>query len=80
MQFGSMPGRGITDALFVVQRRQEEYRKKKKKLNMCFVDIEKAFDRVCTKVMKWAMRKKDLTKEIVRAVISLNHRAKQKFK
>ena len=43
MQFGSMPGRGITDALFVVQRRQEEYRKKKK-LSMCFVDIEKAFD------------------------------------
>ena len=32
MQFGFMPGRGTTDALFVVQRMQEEYRDKKKKL------------------------------------------------
>ena len=46
MRFGFMPGRGTTDALFVVQRMQKEYRDKKKKLYMCFVDIEKAFDRV----------------------------------
>ena len=32
MQFGFMPGRGTTDALFVVRRMQEEYRDKKKKL------------------------------------------------
>ena len=32
MQFGFMPGRGTTDTLFVVQRMQEEYRDKKKKL------------------------------------------------
>ena len=44
MQFGFMPGRGTTDALFVVRRMQEEDRNKKKKLYMCFVDIEKAFD------------------------------------
>ena len=43
MKFGFMPGRGTTDALFVVRRMQEEYRDKKK-LCMCFVDIEKAFD------------------------------------
>ena len=34
MQFGFMPGRGKTDALFVVQRMQEKYRDKKKKLYM----------------------------------------------
>ena len=28
MQFGFMPGRGITDALFVTRRMQEEYRNK----------------------------------------------------
>ena len=33
-QFNFMPGRGTTDALFVVQRMQEEYWNKKKKLFM----------------------------------------------
>ena len=40
MQFGFMPERKTTDALFVVQRMQEEYRDKKKKL-YCFVEIER---------------------------------------
>ena len=44
MQFGFMSGRGMTDALFVVRRMQEEYRDKKK-LYMYFVDIENAFDK-----------------------------------
>ena len=51
MQFGFMPGRETTDALFVVRRMQEKYRDKKKKLYMCFVDIEKTFDRDPRKVM-----------------------------
>ena len=46
MQFGFMPGKEMTDALFVVGRVQEEYRERKKKLYMCFVDVGNAFDRV----------------------------------
>ena len=57
IQFCFMPGRGTTDALFVVRRMQEECRDKKKKLYMCFTDIEKAFNRVSRMVMEWAMRK-----------------------
>ena len=45
MQFEFMPGKGTLDAIFIV-RMQEEYQKKDKKLYMCFVDMEKAFDRV----------------------------------
>ena len=78
MQFGVMLGRGTTDELFVVRRMQEKYRDKKKKLYMCFVDIEKAFDRVLKKVMEWAKRKKGLPEVIVRAVMSLYHGAKTK--
>ena len=59
MQFGYIPGKGTVDAIFIV-RRMEEYQKKNKKLYMCFVDMEKAFDRVSRKVMEWAMRKKNL--------------------
>ena len=45
-QFGFMPGKGTVDALFLVRRLQEEHRAKDKKMYMCFVDLEKAFDRV----------------------------------
>ena len=45
-QFGSMPGKGMTDAIFGARRIQEYYIGRKKNLFMCFVDLEKAFDRV----------------------------------
>ena len=59
-QFGFMPGKGIIDALFLVQRLQEQHRAKDKRMYMCFVDLEKAFDRVPRRGMEWAMRKKGL--------------------
>ena len=78
MQFGFMPESGITDALLVVQRSQEDYRDNKKKLYMCFV----AFDGVPRKVMEWAIRKKDLPEVIVhaRAVMSLYPGAKTEIR
>jgi len=66
-----MPGKGTTDSLFVVRRMREDYRDKEKNLYMCFVDLEKAFNRVPRKVMEWAMRKKGLPKAMVKAVMSL---------
>ena len=76
IQFGFMVGRETTDALFVVRRMQEEYKDKKKKFYMCFVNIGKAFDRVPRKVMEWAMSEKSLSEVIVRAVMRLYHRVK----
>jgi len=60
MQFGFMPGKGTTNALFILRRMQEECHDKGKHLYMCYVDLEKAFDRVLRKVVEWAMRKKGL--------------------
>ena len=71
MQFGFMPGKGTTDALFILRRMQEEFRGREKKLYMCFVDLEKTFDRVPRKVMEWALRKKRLPKVLVKVVMSL---------
>ena len=34
-----------TDAVFVLRSMQEEYHAKGKKLCICFVDLEEAFDR-----------------------------------
>ena len=49
-QFGFVPGRGTTDAIFVVRQLQEKYLAANKRLYMAFVDLEKAFDRVARKV------------------------------
>ena len=43
MQFDFMPRGRTKNSLFVERRMQEEYRDQKKKLYVCFVDIEKAF-------------------------------------
>ena len=41
-----IPVKGTVDAVFILRRLQEEYLDKEKKLYMCFVDLEKVFDRV----------------------------------
>ena len=52
MKFGFMPGKGTIDAAFILRRLQEEYLEKEKKLYMCPVDLEKAFDRVPRRVLE----------------------------
>ena len=42
MQFGFTPGKGTTDAVFILQQIQERYLVKKRDLWMAFVDLEKA--------------------------------------
>ena len=63
-----------------MRRMQEEYQKKDKKLYMCFVDMEKALDRVPRKVMEWAMRKKSLSEVMVLEVMSLYEGAKTRVR
>ena len=80
MQFGFMPGKGTTDALFILRRMQEEFRGREKKLYMCFVDLEKVFDRVPRKVMKWALTKKSLPEVLVKAAMSLYEGSRTKVR
>ena len=80
MQFGFMPGKGTIDAVFLLRRLQEEYRARGKKLYMCFVDLEKAFDRVPRRVMEWAMRRKGIPEVLVRAVMCLYEGAKTRVR
>ena len=67
-QFGFVPGRGTTDAIFVVRQLQEKYLAVNKRLFMAFVDLEKAFDHVPRKVIWWALRKLGVEEWIVRLV------------
>ena len=52
MQFDFMHLRGTIDDVFILKRMQEEYHAEGKKLCKCFVDLEKAFDRVPRKVLE----------------------------
>ena len=71
MQFGFMPGKGTTDAIFVTRQMQEKHQEKRKRLYYAFVDLEKAFDRVPREVVRWALRKSGVGEGLVKAVMTL---------
>jgi len=76
MQSGFMKGKGTTDAILTVRPMQENFRVKGKKVYFGFVDMEKAFDRVPTEVIRWAMRKLRVEEWLVLAVMSIYTGAK----
>ena len=47
---------------------------------MCFVNLEKAFDRVPRKVLEWAMRKKRMPEVLACSVMSLYEGAKRRVR
>ena len=55
MQFGFVPGRGTTEAIFIIRQFQEKYLAATKPLYIAFVNLEKVFDRVPRKVLWWAL-------------------------
>ena len=71
MQFGFMPGKGTVDAIFITRRMQECHIDKRKKLFMCFVDLEKAFDRVPRAVIVCALRKRMVPEGLVKCIMAL---------
>ena len=80
MQFGFMPGRGTTDAIFIVRQLQEKYLQSRKNLYFCFVDLEKAFDRVPRRVIEFALRRKGIEEKLVQAVMRLFEGAKTRVR
>ena len=79
-QFGFVPGRGTTDAIFIVRQLQEKYMAVKKNLYFAFVDLEKAFDRVPRKVIWWSMRKLGVDEWVVRLVQGMYANARSRVR
>ena len=80
MQFGFMPGRGTTDAIFILRQLQEKHLAKNKKLSFAFVDLEKVFDRISRKVIWWAMRKLGIEEWIVRFVQAMYNNTRSRVR
>ena len=79
-QFGFIPGRGTTDAIFVIRQLQEKYLAANKRLYMSFIDLEKALDREPRKVIWWALRKLGVDEWIVRLVQGMYSNARSRVR
>ena len=76
MQFGFMPGRGTTDAIFILRQIHEKYLGKHKDLYFAFVDLEKALDREPRKVLWWALRRVGVDERLIRTIHAMYTNAK----
>ena len=65
-----MPGKGTTDAIFIMLQVQERHQARK--LYYAFVDLETEFERVPREVVRWALRKLGVDEWLIRTVISLH--------
>ena len=70
-----MPGKGTTDAIFIMRQVEGKHQAKKKKLYYAFVDLEKEFDRVPREVVRWAWRKLGVDEWLIRTVMALYTKA-----
>ena len=67
-QMSFMPGRGTKDVIFIVRQLPEKFWEVKKDLFFCFVDLEKAYNRVSGQLAFWCLRKKNVPENLVRLV------------
>ena len=65
-QFGFMPGRSTTDAIFILKRTIEQYREGQKDICVTFIDLEKAYDRVPREEIWRTMRERLVPEKYVK--------------
>nr|XP_049618290.1 E3 SUMO-protein ligase PIAS2 isoform X1 [Syngnathus scovelli]XP_049618292.1 E3 SUMO-protein ligase PIAS2 isoform X1 [Syngnathus scovelli]XP_049618293.1 E3 SUMO-protein ligase PIAS2 isoform X1 [Syngnathus scovelli] len=73
-QCGFRPGRGTVDQLYTLGRILKGAWEFAQPVHMCFVDLEKAFDRVPREVLWRVLREYGVPSQLIRAVRSLYHR------
>ena len=56
-QYGFMPGKGTTDAMFALRMLMKKYREGQRELHCVFVDLDKAYYRVPREELWYCMRK-----------------------
>ncbi|KAK3508896.1 hypothetical protein QTP70_013717 [Hemibagrus guttatus] len=75
-QYGFMPRKSTTDAIFALRILMEKYRDGQRELHCVFVDLEKAYDRVPREELWYCMRKSGVAKKYVRVVQDMYERSR----
>ncbi|KAK3569551.1 hypothetical protein QTP86_034820 [Hemibagrus guttatus] len=75
-QYGFMPRKSTTDAIFALRILMEKYRDGQRELHCVFVDLEKAYDRVPREELWYCMRKSRVAEKYVRVVQDIYERSR----
>ncbi|KAK3571709.1 hypothetical protein QTP86_017856, partial [Hemibagrus guttatus] len=75
-QYGFMPRKSTTDAIFALRILKEKYRDGQRELHCVFVDLEKAYDRVPRVELWYCMRKSGVAEKYVRVVQDMYERSR----
>ena len=68
-QFGFMPGRSTTDAIFILKKRIiEKHREGLKNIRMTFIDLEKSYDRIPREDIWRCSRERNVPEKYIRLV------------
>ncbi|KAK3530878.1 hypothetical protein QTP70_003626 [Hemibagrus guttatus] len=75
-QYGFMPRKSTSDAIFALRVLMEKYRDGQRELHCVFVDLEKAYDRVPSEELWYCMRKSGVAEKYVRVVQDMYERSR----
>ncbi|KAK3526709.1 hypothetical protein QTP70_032071 [Hemibagrus guttatus] len=75
-QYGFMPRKSTTDAIFALRILMEKYRDGQRELHCVFVDLEKAYDKVLREELWYCMRKSGVAEKYVRVVQDMYERSR----
>ena len=73
IHLGFRPGRGTTDAIFMIRQTMEKYREGEKNLSIVFIDLEKAYDRVPREEMWRSLKLKGVPQYLVECIKDMYH-------
>ncbi|KAK3505781.1 hypothetical protein QTP70_003995 [Hemibagrus guttatus] len=75
-QYGFMPRKSTTDAIFALRILMEKHKDGQRELHCVFVDLEKAYDRVPREELWYCMRKSGVAEKYVRVVQDMYERSR----
>ncbi|KAK3570239.1 hypothetical protein QTP86_017140, partial [Hemibagrus guttatus] len=75
-QYGFMPRKSTTDAIFALRILMEKHRDVQRELHCVFVDLEKEYDRVPREELWYCMRKSGVAEKYVRVVQDMYERSR----